>query len=269
MWIDLHIHTTFSDGTLTPDEVITAAKKSGLQAIAFADHDSVGALYNYTDPQELEIVPCTELSAREKNKSIHILGYFIDYKNAELGRFIEDQKKARVSRGKRMVKKLNTLGIDISMDEVRKEMKGEVVGRPHIARVLLEKGVVKDLREAFSLYIGNDKPCYVPKPNIKVKEVARIIKIAGGIPVLAHPVFLEDDELISKLIDDGIEGLEVWYPAHGKGDIERYLKIAKKRNLIVTGGSDSHGNLGPYPKIGDFKVDYEILTKIKLKLRNH
>ncbi len=263
MWIDLHIHTTFSDGTLTPDEVITAAKKSGLQAIAFADHDSVGALYNYTDSQELEIVPCTELSAREKNKSIHILGYFIDYKNAELGRFIRDQRKARVSRGERMVKKLNKLGINITMREVRKKVKGEVVGRPHIARVLLDKGVVKDLREAFSLYIGNDKPCYVPKPNIKVKEVVRIIKIAGGIPVLAHPVFLEDDEFVSKIIDDGIEGLEVWCPAHGKGNIERYLKIAKEKNLIVTGGSDSHGNLDPYPMIGNFKVDYEVLVKMK------
>ncbi|OYD16012.1 hypothetical protein CH333_04550 [candidate division WOR-3 bacterium JGI_Cruoil_03_44_89] len=265
MWIDLHIHTTFSDGTLTPDEVIATAKKSGLCAIAFTDHDSVDALDNYTDSLGLEIIPGTELSAREEDKSVHVLGYFIDRKNEDLNGFIRTLKKARVSRGERMVEKLNDFGIDITMDEVRENVTGEILGRPHIARVLLNKGVVNNLQEAFSIYIGNDKPCYVPKPNIGVSQVVKVIKKAGGIPVLAHPIYLGNDRLIFKFIDEGIEGLEVWYPAHGESDIERYLKIAREKNLIVTGGSDSHGNLGSYTRIGDFKVDYKVLVKMKLR----
>ena len=265
----MHIHTTFSDGNLTPDEVIMRAKESELSAIAFADHDSVDALNNYTDSMGIEIIPATELSAREKNMSIHVLGYFIDHKNEKLIQFTKRLKKARISRSKKMVEKLNEFGFDITMDEVRKKVKGEIIGRPHIARVLLDKGVINEMRDAFFLYIGNNKPCYVPKPEISVKEIAGIIKNAGGIPVLAHPIYLGDDNLISKFIDDGIEGLEVWYPSHEKRDVERYLKIAEEENLIVTGGSDSHGDIEPYQKIGNFRVDYEVLTKMRSRLCSH
>lgn len=265
----MHIHTIYSDGNLTPDQVIAKAEKAGLSAIAFADHDSVDALNNYLKPSPIEIVPCAELSAREGGKSVHILGYFMDHNDNNLKQFIEIQRKARLSRGEEIVKKLNGLGLNITMDEVRKKVEGSVVGRPHIARVLLEKGIVEKLGDAFSLYLGNDKSCYVPNPDKKVREIVNIIKGAGGIPVLAHPIFLGDDELISRFIDEGIEGIEVWYPQSRDRDIEKYLEIARKRDLVVTGGSDSHGTLKPYPSIGDFKVAYQAFSDCSmLKLKS-
>ncbi len=265
MFIDLHIHTTYSDGTLTPDEVIRQAKQSGLSAISFTDHDCVDALDNYGATLGLEIIKGVELSAREYDKSIHVLGYFIDHRNKGLTKFLRKLKLARIKRGQKMVKKLNDFGFDITMEEVAEKVKGEIIGRPHIARVLLEKGIITKLGEAFSLFIGNDKPCYVPKPNVRVKKAVRIIKEAGGIPVLAHPIYLGDDDLVCRFIDDGIEGLEVWYPKHRQDDIERYLRIANETGIVVTGGSDSHGDLEPYKPIGEFKVAYEVLENLKAR----
>lgn len=263
MFVDLHIHTTYSDGTLTPDQVISTAKNSGLSAIAFTDHDCVNALDNYHQTDGLEVIHGVELSAREYSKSVHVLGYFINHKNDELQSFLEKLRKARIIRGEKMVKKLNDYGLEISMKEVKEKVKGDIVGRPHIARVLLEKGIINELSEAFSFYIGDNKPCYVPKPNIPVRKAVRIIKNSGGIPVLAHPIYLGDDDLVFKFIDDGIEGLEVWYPSHRPEDVKRYLKIADDNNLAVTGGSDSHGDLKPYQNIGEFKVDYAVLENLK------
>jgi hypothetical protein len=262
---DLHMHTIFSDGTLSPKEMVRLSREAELSAISITDHDTVDGIEEAIIEGEkigITVIPGIEISSRKFGKSVHILGYLIDYHNMKLLQFVRNMREAREERGKKMVNKLNEIGINITMDEVKRIAGRGVVGRPHIARVLVKNKQVEDEREAFLKYIGDTCPCYVSKPNIPPVSVINLIKEVDGIPVLAHPGLLAPELEILDFIKDGIQGIEVWHPSHSKKNTEKYLEITKKFNLIATGGSDSHGELEGHPRIGDFKVPYTILENL-------
>ena len=264
--VDLHIHTIFSDGTLLPREVVRLAALRGLSAIAITDHDEVGGLKEGVEFGErfgINVVQGIELSAKKEDKSIHLLGYFIDPNNRELLDFVHFMRESRLKRAEKIIDKLGEHGISIKMDDVQKHTGLGSIGRPHIAEALVAERAVRDLQEAFSKYLGDGKPCYVSKANVTPKSAIELILSAGGIPILAHPAFLEPKDWIPEFVDEGLMGIEVWYPSHSETQINKYLEIANKYKLVPTGGSDSHGTRHGYPEIGEFTVPYQVLERLE------
>ncbi len=266
--IDLHVHTTCSDGLLPPEEVVIKAKEVGLTAVGIADHDSVNgiekALTKGTEI-ELEVVPAVELSCLYNNNDIHILGYYLDYQNPELLDFLDKVQQQRLERAHKIVGKLSEQGVNINVDRVLELSAGASVGRPHIAQVLLEKGYVNSFNEAFWKFIGYHCPAYVAKMEISPPEAINMIKKFSGIPVLAHPGSYHSDELVYFLIEAGIAGLEVWHPEHSQSSADHYLEICQKNGLLVTGGSDCHGGRKGKIFMGEVRVPYHYLSELKQK----
>ncbi|MFH1198677.1 MAG: PHP domain-containing protein [Candidatus Omnitrophota bacterium] len=263
---DLHLHTNASDGTFTPEEVVLKSKKSGLAAISIVDHDTVDALdaaLKIAKDNEIEIIPGIELSAECDGKEIHILGYLIDHRNNDLTAKIKILKTNRIDRVHKITEKLKDLGVALSPKTVFDIAQDGIISRLHIARALVEAGAVTTTGEAFRRYIGDSSPAYVLGFKMQPEETISLIKNAGGIPVLAHPYSLHSDELTLKLIEFGIMGLEVYYPEHSQGMINFYLDLAKKYNLLVTGGSDCHGAAKPEVKIGSIKIPYNLVERLK------
>ena len=273
--IDLHTHTTASDGTLTPSELVSLAKKTGLQAVAITDHDTIEGVQEALAAGErigLEVVPGVEIGVNF-TREMHILGYFIDPKNPDLARSLALLREFRDQRNPRMVEKLREMGFDITMEEVISEAGGKVIGRPHFAAVMIKKGYVADFNEAFEKYLGAGKPAYVKKDKMPPQEGIKLITGAGGIPVLAHPKYLEFqgdvnlEELLRELITYGLKGIEVYYTTHTPEETERYRHLAGKLGLRLTGGSDFHGNNKRDIKLGsgggNLTVRYELLEKLK------
>ncbi len=258
-YCDLHIHTTFSDGTLGPDEVVKRAKEQGLSTIAITDHDSVDGIDIALEIGRdfgITVIPGVELSCKKQGKSVHMLGYFVNYKDNKFLDFLENMQVSRVGRAKRMLEKLNDLGMRITMEELKERVGSGAICRPHIATLLAEKGFVNNSQEAFNRYIGDRKPCYVAKASVTPSECIEVIKSAGGIPVIAHPGNFVQKEWIYDLIKDGIMGIETFYPTHRDSQIDEFKEIAQKNGLLITGGSDSHGELEGHPKIGEVKIPY-------------
>ncbi|MCM8765760.1 MAG: PHP domain-containing protein [Candidatus Omnitrophica bacterium] len=266
---DLHIHSSFSDGKFSPREILEKAKAAGLSCIAVTDHDCVDALpfLLKTSPfYSLEIIPAVELTAEFEDIEVHLLGYFINHEKEDFVRRLKELCQAREERISKMVEKLNAWGIKISYQEVM-ETKGEgSVGRLHLADVLLKNGYVKSIPEAFQRYIGNRAPCYVERLRLLPAEAVEIIKEAGGIPVVAHPYKMNNDDLIKKLIKEGIEGIEVYYPEHTPSMSEHYLSLAREYSLLVTGGSDCHG-IEKKKELGSIKIPYSWVEEMKKKVK--
>ncbi len=264
--VDLHTHTIFSDGNLTPQEVVKLAKLNGISAISITDHDEIAGISEATKIGKklgIDIIPGVELSAKRENKSIHLLGYFIDIHNQTLLNFLQEMKQARLVRAEKIVLKFKEYNIHITLDDIKEHSGLGGIGRPHIAETLVDKGLVKDFREVFSKYLGDGKPCYVSKSNMPTRSTIELILNTGGIPVLAHPGLLNRDEWIPDFVNEGLLGIETWYPSHSKAQIKKYLKIAEEYKLIPTGGSDSHGTRPGYTQIGDFTVPYKVLERLK------
>lgn len=267
---DLHVHTYFSDSTLSPEEVVENALKKELSAIAISDHDSVDGI----DPamaaangRGLEIISSVELTVEREDAEIHMLGYFIDYKDQRFADKLREIRQFRVERMRRMVEKLKNEGVDIPIERVFEIAGRGSVGRPHLAGAMAEIGAVRNLREAFDRYIGYGGTCYVEKKKITSKEAVEMIVDSGGVPVLAHPKLMGNDACIKGLIEDGIAALEVYHPDHKPSDIKRYERIAKENGLLVTGGSDCHGLSKPRILMGSVRVPYDIVEKLKEKAR--
>jgi 3',5'-nucleoside bisphosphate phosphatase len=263
---DLHLHTVFSDGTYTPEELISRSVKSGLSAIAVVDHDTVGAiepLMLAAKDQEIEALPGIELSAEYEGREVHILGYLIDYNNVKLIEKLESLKKNRIERIYKIVDKLKENGIGLAAESVFDISGCGTVGRLHVARAMVKAKLVGSTREAFYKYIGDRGPAYVCNFKFSPAEAIKLIKEVGGIPVLAHPYTLSKDDLIPAFVECGLMGLEVYYSEHTQGMVNFYLGLAKKYNLLVTGGSDCHGNAKPEVKIGSIKIPYELVEKLK------
>jgi predicted metal-dependent phosphoesterase TrpH len=247
--VDLHMHSTFSDGTLTPTELVKRAKENGVEVMAITDHDNVdGLLEGRKEANKVGItfINGIEVSANFKDKDIHILGYFLDLEDIEFLNWLEELQKKRYNRILKMLEKLNRLGIDISVEELKKEALGNVIGRPHIAKLIIKKGFATTMDEVFERYLGDGKPAYIPKIGVDMVEVVKILKKNGGIVSLAHPHLIShpDDtvvNIIDLLVENGLDGLELYYPNIDIRKKNKFLKIAKKRGLLLTGGSDFHG----------------------------
>ena len=275
--IDLHIHTTCSDGGLTPREVVDRAARAGLRAIAITDHDGVDGNAEAEDAgRELgvAVVPGVEISTRWDDLTIHLLGYGLRRITGEIRETLARLVRSREERNPRMVQKLREMGIDITMEEVLAEANGSLVGRPHFARVLVRKGVFRSVQEAFDRVLGRGRPAYVDKERLTPTEACAVIRRAGGIPVLAHPGLIEEERpgalppLLAHLLELGLGGIEAYYSRHTPGQTRRYRALARSRGLLVTGGSDFHrpGEGGPEigTGFGDLRVPdacYEALAE--------
>jgi hypothetical protein len=265
-YADLHLHTLFSDGTNTPQELIDEAKICGLSAVSVVDHDTVLAIDSTKEAakaKDIEVLPGIELTAEYDGLEIHILGYLIDYKNQQLLEKLNFLKNNRIERIYKIVDKLKEQGVKIKPESVFGLSSQGTVGRLHIARTMVKQGLVRSVFEAFQKYIGDKCPAFVLNFKLSPEESIELIKTAGGIPVLAHPYILNRDDLIPAFVDYGLMGLEVYYSEHNQSMINSYLALAKRYNLLVTGGSDYHGHAKPEVKIGAVKIPYELVEKLK------
>jgi 3',5'-nucleoside bisphosphate phosphatase len=278
--IDLHIHTTASDGTFTPEQVISHAHQLKLKAIAITDHDTVAGSKEALRsgiPPSLEFLTGVEISSTPPpfysgSGSFHLLGYSIRLDDPKLNRTLEKLQQARQNRNPSIIDRLNELGISITLDEVRREAGEGQLGRPHIAQLLVKKRAVASIDEAFDQFLGTGKPAYVDKQRVECFKAIEIILDAGGVPILAHPGLLDYktegrlDELIGKLKKAGIQGLEVYYSGHTPDQTRLYAELAKRHELLMTGGSDFHGAIQPDIGMGsghgDLIVPYELFEKL-------
>jgi predicted metal-dependent phosphoesterase TrpH len=244
MRIDLHLHTTASDGLLEPTALVRAVQNAGIEIFSITDHDTVGALGDASREAEstgLRLIPGIELTAYWGRVEFHILGYFIDPENAALRVFLKRTGEARHLRLHAMLTRLQAMGIAVPAEDVIARSRDGNVGRPHLARALVERGFVTSTDEAFNRYLGTDKPAYVPRPDVSVQQAIRIIREAGGIASLAHPGLHNRDEAIPDMVAAGLTAIEVYHPKHAFGRAARYRRLARRQSLLVTGGSDFHG----------------------------
>lgn len=242
--IDLHLHTTCSDGKDSPEEIVHSALEACYTTISITDHDTVAGIPLALAAAEgtgLEVIPGIELSSVDGSDDIHVLGYYIDYTSPDFLRRIAFFKEKRAERAEMIVHNLNLLGLDIQIETVTRIAHGAPVGRPHIAEALLSEELIDTYGEAFWRYIGSDGPAYVPKYKVKPAEAIDLIRSAGGVPVLAHPGLLDSNDLIIELAECGLVGLEAFHPLHPLEQQDYYEKLAHKYKLIPTGGSDWHG----------------------------
>jgi len=274
--VDLHLHTTASDGVMTPSEIVNYAKSKGLVAIAITDHDTIEGLEEGLLEGErigLEVIPGIEISAEHSPGSMHLLGFFIDIHHPTLKERLGYLQRARAERNPRMAEKLNKLGIDITFDEVLKASGGGQVGRPHFAQVLIEKGYVRSFQEAFDRFLKKGASAYVEKMRFSAEESIHFINEANGVAVLAHPNTLqlngysELENLILRLVKTGLRGIEAYYPEHSAQEVAQYKTLAERHGLLVTGGTDYHGieknGLDIGVGRGEMRLSYSIVENLK------
>jgi hypothetical protein len=266
--IDLHIHTNASDGTLAPAQVVREAARAGLRVISIADHDTMSGVAEALAAQaenDVVVVPGVEVSASHALGEPHILGYWIGHDDPAFRAFLERPRSTRIPRIIEMCERLCGLGLEIRPEEVFEEAGGaEAVGRPHLARVLLRKGYVKDMEEAFQKFLRKGTPGYVERYKHGTSETLSTIHRCGGVSVIAHPGLLEDPRLIDCLIEEGAMGIEVLCHVHDPPAAERYSEIADRHGLLKTGGSDYHGDMLEQSfRLGDLKVPFEFYVKLK------
>lgn len=244
--IDLHIHSTASDGKFSPADIVHKSAELGLGVIALADHDTVDgiapALAAALAFPSLKVIPGVEINTDVPHGEAHVLGYFIDCSNQELLDTLSRLRNSRKERGRKMVDKLRGLGINIDWGRVQEIAGSGAIGRPHIAQAMLEKGYISSNKEAFVKYIGREGPAYVEREKINPAEAVELVLRAKGLPVLAHPLTVDDPEaMIIELKAAGLAGVEAHYNGYSAEEVNRLVGLANKHNLIVTGGSDYHG----------------------------
>ena len=269
---DMHIHTTASDGMLTPEEVVRWAVKKKLGAVAITDHDTVNGIQPAVDISsnfKLEVIPGIEFSSEHQEEEIHILGYYIDYQKDWLKEKLDEMYQSRYVRAIKMIEKLHDIGIHITLEQVKEIAEGATIGRPHIARAMMEKGYIASVKDAFKDYIGKGGPAYVERYRISCQESIDMIKELGGVPVLAHPGLIHNKDCIDDILDMGIEGIEVYHTKHDDDTVRLCLRYANERKLLITGGSDCHGIfVNNEPILGNIWVDYSYVQLLKEKAQN-
>ena len=271
--VDLHLHTTYSDGALTPSELVQLALKNNLEIISITDHDCTDgvdeAVFASLD-KNLTVIPGIELNTDTEDGEIHVLGYFIDYQNKDLQKLLIECRNSRVERARIMVERLNSLGINIQWTRVEELAGYGAIGRPHIANAMLEIKSIKTFQEAFEKYIGRNGIAYIERFRLNVFEAVKTIQQYGGIPVLAHPGYIKNlDNLLPILIESGLKGLEVFYANYDTNTINKLKNIASKYGLIPCGGSDYHGIKTKTEKLpGTFGPPIDSVNKL-IELRNY
>jgi len=274
--IDLHIHSTASDGTLSPVEILRLAEKLELGAISITDHDTLKGsreLLEAADSSAVRVLTGIEISTVPPALytvagSFHILGYGIRLNDPVLNQTLETLQHARENRNPLIISRLNAMGLDITLEEVIQASGEAQIGRPHIAQLMIKKGFVRTVDEAFDGYLGFNKPAYVDKYRLDCQIAIEMIKEAGGTPVLAHPFLLRIpdnsslESLVATLKEMGLQGIEVYYPEHSSEDVEFYSRLALSHDLVITGGTDFHGAIKPDIQLGygkgDFYVPYSV-----------
>jgi predicted metal-dependent phosphoesterase TrpH len=245
MKADLHLHTTASDGRLTPAEIVERALAMGLSVIAITDHDCVNgvqAALDAADGSHVTVIPGVEIDTDTSTREVHILGYFVDHRDPKFLQTLDELRASRLDRGRRMVSRLAEMGLPLEWDRVQQLASGGTVGRPHVAQAMLERGYVSTLKEAFVKYIGRGGPGYVQRKKLTPGEALTAIIEAGGLPFLAHPGDMDDlESYVRELKSGGMVGLEVYYGTYPPDKIARLKALADKYDLLTSGGSDYHG----------------------------
>ncbi len=244
--VDLHLHSTVSDGRFSPTDIVRKSADRGLTVIALADHDSVDgiapALAAARAFPQLKVIPCVEISTDVPNGEVHVLGYFIDYTDRKLKATLEKMRHSRRERAAGMVTKLGKLGIHIEWQRVQEIAGSGSIGRPHIAQAMLEKGYISSIKEAFTKYISRNGPAYVEREKMTPEEAVKLLLRTNGLPVLAHPLTINDREtMVTELKAAGLVGIEAYYSDYTADEISKLVSLANKHGLITTGGSDYHG----------------------------
>ncbi|MDL2236768.1 PHP domain-containing protein [Christensenellaceae bacterium OttesenSCG-928-K19] len=252
------MHSTASDGTDTPEQIITKCAKLRLQASSITDHDTIDGQQEAIDTaaeKKIKYITGVEFSVQHAGE-LHILGYGVDIHSTAFQSMMDELRQSRVERAHLILKRLHEQGIAISFDDVERHAQGNTLGRPHIALALMEKGYSSNLQDAFTTYLNENGLCYVRRRKLNAKEAIDLIADAGGVSVLAHPKFIRTNDiagLVAGMAADGLRGIEAYYPAHTDRDVERFLAIAKANNLLVTAGSDYHGKMREYSAIASEK----------------
>jgi len=274
--IDLHTHTTHSDGSANPEELIAMASAKRARAVAITDHDTVAALddaHGIADRFGIEFIPGIEISAEYSPGTMHVLGYYIDHRSQQLNEKLDELKRARDRRNPEIASRLQSFGMDISYDEVAKLAGNKIVGRPHFARLMVDRHYAGSIQDAFDRFLKKGAPAYVEKARLSPRDSIALIHAAGGVSVLAHPYQLgllsyeEVDSMVGQLAGFGLDGIEAHYSRHNPAQRSAYAEIASRHRLLVTGGSDFHGTYKPdidiVTGLGDLAVPYVLLDEVK------
>jgi predicted metal-dependent phosphoesterase TrpH len=272
MFADLHLHTNFSDGTYTPEQLAAHGRANGLAVLALTDHDTVEGCPRMgaaCKDAGVEFIPGTELTAEVNGHEAHLLGYFLDIEDPAFLAEIVKFQAARENRIHEMVARLNRLNVPLKAEAVFALANCRSPGRPHVARALVQAGLCKNLDEAFERFLKIDRPAWVPKTKISAVNAIELIHNAGGLASLAHPALNKTDKMIAELVEAGLDGIECFHSKHTPALSERYLQIAAQYNLLITGGSDCHGTNKGKPLIGTVKLPFEHVQKMKDRLRPH
>ena len=269
MFADLHLHSHFSDGTFSPEEVVARGGRAGLGTLALTDHDSVEGCPRMAAAcaaAGIDFITGTELTAEHDDLELHILGYFLDPKNQNLLRELARFQIVRQNRIREMVARLNEVNVPLHADAVFALANCRSPGRPHVARALVLAGHCATHDQAFERFLKKDRPAWVPKAKMSALEAIELLHQAGGLAVMAHPALNRADHLISALRNAGLDGLECFHTKHSKNATRRYLEFAERFHLLVTGGSDCHGKSKGRPLIGTVKLPGEYIEKLKQKV---
>lgn len=264
--VDLHVHTYYSDGTFSPEEVVKKAQDLGLAAISICDHDCTDGFRESLEVAPrygIEIIPGVEVTSEKEGIEIHILGYFIDVKAESMIRLLENLRESRIKRIYKMVERLKEYNINIEPEAVFDLSQRGSVGRLHLATALYNKGAVSSIKEAFNKYIGDKAPCYVRRFNVSPEETIDTILESGGVPVYAHPKVMGRDDFIPVFIKAGLRGIEAYHSDHNKSVSQHYLSLAQKYGLLVTGGSDCHGAGKHKVLMGGVTMPYSAVEELR------
>ncbi len=267
-YADLHLHTQFSDGTYSPEELVTHAQRYGLVALALTDHDTVEGCARCAiacKQAGIEFVPGTELTAEQDGHELHILGYFIDTLNDKLLVEIAQFQNVRQNRIREMVARLKQNHVPLEAEAVFELARCRSPGRPHVARALVQAGLCSSLDEAFERFLKKNRPAWVPKFKISASDAIDLVHQAGGVAVLAHPGLNRCDEVIPGIVEAGLDGIECFHTKHSTSTSEHYLNIADRFGLLITGGSDCHGMSKGRPLIGSVKLPYQNVEKLRAR----
>lgn len=275
--IDLHAHSCKSDGSLTPAQLVELAISKGLAAVALTDHDTEAGIDEAlakAEGKDIEVIPGIEFSTEYEGRDIHVVGLYIDHNSEDFQKYLKDFRNARDLRNQKMCLKLQEHGLDIKYEDMLKAFPGSVMTRAHYARYIFEKGYVKAIPEAFERYVGDNAPCFIPREKVTPSQAVKLILRAGGIPVLAHPILYHMSEerlenLVRLLKEDGLVAIEAVYSTYNAREERQIRELAKKFDLLLSGGSDFHGKAKPGLELGTgygkLHVPYDFLTKIKEK----